>query len=100
LFLFSWDIDVNEDETLAIKYALIESIDWNILTRVDQQMENALQQCQQDFIQYEDFFHNIIKEVNIFILFSYILLIYFRFASYNMNILKNRLFVLKYSCLI
>jgi hypothetical protein len=63
LFLFRWDIDVNEDETLAIKYALIESIDWNILTRVDQQMENALQQCQQDFIQYEDFFQNIIKEV-------------------------------------
>jgi hypothetical protein len=28
-------------------------------------MEEALQQCQQDFIQYEQFFQNIIKEVSI-----------------------------------
>ncbi len=61
-FLFSWDI---EDETLSMKYPSLSTIDWNVLTRVDNQMEEALQQCQQDFIQYEQFFQNIIKEVSI-----------------------------------
>lgn len=61
--MFSWDIDINEDETLAIKYPTISTVDWDVLTRVDNQMEEALQQCQQDFTQYEQFFQNIIKEV-------------------------------------
>ncbi|CAF1019239.1 unnamed protein product [Rotaria sordida] len=61
----SWDIDINEDETLAIKYPSILSIDWDILTRVDYQMEEALKQCQLDFIQYELFFQNIIKEIHV-----------------------------------
>jgi hypothetical protein len=38
-------------------------IDWDVLTRVDNQMEEALKQCQQDFTQYEQLFQNIIKEV-------------------------------------
>ena len=63
--LFSWDIDVNEDETLSIQYPSLSSIDWDVLTRVDNQMEEALQQCQQDFIQYEQFFQNMVKEVSI-----------------------------------
>jgi hypothetical protein len=56
---------VNEDETLSIKYPSLSTIDWDVLTRVDNQMEESLQQCQQDFIQYEQFFQNIIKEVSI-----------------------------------
>ena len=32
-------------------------------------MEKALQQCKQDFIQYEKFFQNTIKEVRLFFLF-------------------------------
>jgi hypothetical protein len=44
---------------------LILPINWEILTRVDNQMEESLEQCQQDFIQYEQLFQNIIKEVNI-----------------------------------
>jgi len=62
---FSWDIDINEDETLTIKYPRISTIDWDLLTRVDNQMEEALQQCKQDFIQYQLFFQNLIKEVYI-----------------------------------
>ena len=77
---------MNQDETLSIKYPLISSINWEILSRVDQQMEEGLQQCQQDFIQYEQVYQNIIKEVNIsfspFFIFSFL---FFRFASYNMN---------------
>ncbi|CAF3287852.1 unnamed protein product [Rotaria socialis] len=61
----SWDIDINEDETLSIKYPSISSIDWDLLTRVDNQMEEALKQCQQDFNQYEQFFQNIIKEMRV-----------------------------------
>jgi hypothetical protein len=34
-------------------------------------MEEALQQCQQDFIQYEQFFQNIIKEVSIIEVLSF-----------------------------
>ncbi len=56
---------MNEDETLSIKYPSLSTIDWDVLTRVDNQMEESLQQCQQDFIQYEQFFQNIIKEVSI-----------------------------------
>jgi hypothetical protein len=48
-----------------MKYPSLSTIDWDVLTRVDNQMEEALQQCQQDFIQYEQFFQNIIKEVSI-----------------------------------
>ncbi|CAF0767913.1 unnamed protein product [Rotaria sp. Silwood1] len=61
----SWDIDINEDETLSIKYPSILSIDWDILTRIDNQMEETLKQCQQDFTQYELFFQNIIKEIRV-----------------------------------
>ncbi|CAF3867607.1 unnamed protein product [Rotaria magnacalcarata] len=60
----SWDMDINEDETLSIKYPSISFIDWDLLTRVDNQMEEALKQCQQDFNQYEQFFQNIIKEID------------------------------------
>jgi hypothetical protein len=49
---------VNEDKTLS-------TIDWDVLTGVDNQMEEALQRCQQNFIEYEKFFQNIIKEVSI-----------------------------------
>ena len=63
-------------------------------------MEQSLQQCKQDFIQYEQFFQNIIKEVCLFILFLFIFLLnYSRFESYNMNMRKNRLFVRKFSFL-
>jgi hypothetical protein len=62
---------VNEDETLSIKYPSLSTIDWDVLTRVDNQMEEALQQCQQDFIQYEQFFQNIIKEVSIIEVLSF-----------------------------
>ncbi len=62
-FCFSWDIDVHEDEILSIKYPSISAIDWDVLTRVDNQMEEALEQCQQDFIQYDQPFQNMIKEV-------------------------------------
>ncbi|CAM4817775.1 unnamed protein product [Rotaria magnacalcarata] len=61
----SWDMDINEDETLSIKYPSISFIDWDLLTRVDNQMEEALKQCQQDFNQYEQFFQNIIKEIRV-----------------------------------
>ncbi|CAF1286611.1 unnamed protein product [Adineta steineri] len=61
-----WDIDVNEnDEILIKKFPLISSINWGILTNVDNQMEEALKQCQQDFTQYEQFFQNLIKEIRI-----------------------------------
>ncbi len=101
ILCFSWDTDINEDETLSIKYPLISTIDWDVLTRVDNQMEEALRQCQQDFIEYEQFFENIIKEVNTFdLLFIYFFFVYFRFESYNMNIRKNRLFVHKFSFLL
>jgi hypothetical protein len=86
--LFSWDIDVNEDETLS-------TIDWDVLTGVDNQMEEALRRCQQNFIEYEEFFQNIIKEVSIIeVLFFSIVsfFLYFRFESDNMNIRKIRLF--------
>ncbi|CAF3469664.1 unnamed protein product, partial [Rotaria sp. Silwood2] len=33
--------------------------------RVDYHMEEALKQCQQDFIQYELIFQNIIKEIRV-----------------------------------
>jgi hypothetical protein len=62
---------VNGDETLSIKYPSLSTIDWDVLTRVDNQMEEALQQCQQDFIQYEQFFQNIIKEVSIIEVLSF-----------------------------
>ncbi len=62
---------MNEDETLSIKYPSLSTIDWDVLTRVDNQMEEALQQCQQDFIQYEQFFQNIIKEVSIIEVLSF-----------------------------
>jgi hypothetical protein len=62
---------VNEDETLSITYPSLSTIDWDILTRVDNQMEEALQQCQQDFNQYEQFFQNIIKEVSIIEVLSF-----------------------------
>jgi hypothetical protein len=103
-FCFSWDIDVHEDEILSIKYPSISAIDWDVLTRVDNQMEEALQQCKQDFIQYQQFFQNLIKEVNIQKNIFHFLVIFFylcfRFESYNMNIWKNRLFVLKFSFLL
>jgi hypothetical protein len=54
---------VNEDETLSMKYPSLSTIDWDVLTRVDNQIEEALQQCQQDFNQYEQFFQNCIKQV-------------------------------------
>ncbi|CAF1375230.1 unnamed protein product, partial [Adineta steineri] len=61
-----WDIDTNEnDEILIKKFPLISSINWDILTNVDNQMEEALKQCQQDFTQYEQFFQNLIKEIRI-----------------------------------
>lgn len=66
IFFVSWDIDINDDDALSIKYPSISTIDWDVLTRVDKQMEEALQQCQQDFIQYEQFFQNLIKEVCFF----------------------------------
>ncbi len=62
---------MNEDETLSITYPSLSTIDWDILTRVDNQMEEALQQCQQDFNQYEQFFQNIIKEVSIIEVLSF-----------------------------
>ncbi len=62
---------MNGDETLSIKYPSLSTIDWDVLTRVDNQMEEALQQCQQDFIQYEQFFQNIIKEVSIIEVLSF-----------------------------
>jgi len=98
-FLFSWDI---EDETLSIKYPSLSTIDWYVLTRVDNQMEEALQQCQQDFIQYEQFSRNIINEMSILEGFFFSIVsffFYFRFESYNMNIRKNRLFVHKFPSL-
>ena len=61
-----------------MKYRSIASIDWNILARVDTQMEEALEQCKQDFIQYDLFFQNIIKEVHVIltiVLFFCLLLI-------------------------
>ncbi|CAF4135879.1 unnamed protein product [Rotaria sp. Silwood2] len=61
----NWDNYINQDDTLSIKYPSILSIDWHILTRVDYQMEEALKQCQQDFIQYELIFQNIIKEIRV-----------------------------------
>jgi hypothetical protein len=69
ILYISSDIDVNEDETLSIKYPSISTINWDVLTCVDNQMEEALQQCQQDFIEYEQFFvfQNMIKEVSILI---------------------------------
>ena len=54
---------MNDDEISSIKYPSISPIDWDVLTRIDKQMEEALKQCQQDFIQYEQIFQNMIKEV-------------------------------------
>ena len=70
-------------------------IDWDLLTRVDQQMEEALEQSKQDFIQYDQFFQNLIKEVNSSSFHS-LHLRHFRLESYNMNTKKNQLFVLKF----
>ena len=58
-----WNTDNKDEEALTIKLPSISSIDWEALTRVDAQMEEALKQCQQDIAQYEQFHQNLIKEV-------------------------------------
>jgi hypothetical protein len=69
---------MNEDETLSIKYPSLSTIDWDVLRRVDNQMQEALEQCQRDSIQYEQVFQNTIKEVRIL---EVLFLILFRFSS-------------------
>ena len=53
-------------------FPMISNINWNLLTRVDQQIEDSLKHCQQDFHQYQQIFENILKEVRSF---------YFQFIS-------------------
>ena len=60
---------MNEEDVLTVKYPSLSSIDWHVLARVDTQMEEALEQCKQDFVQYDQFFQNIIKEVRILFTF-------------------------------
>ena len=94
-----WNTDNKDDEALTIKLPSISSIDWEALTRVDSQMEEALKQCQQDIGQYEQFYQNLIKEViepsphlSTHKLFD-ALRLHFRFASCDTKAQTNRPFV-------
>ena len=78
-FFSSWDNEVNEEDVLTVKYPSLSSIDWNVLARVDTQMEEALEQCKQDFIQYDQFFQNVIKEVSVLLTIVFPFIVCFLF---------------------
>ncbi|UJR34999.1 hypothetical protein I4U23_027775 [Adineta vaga] len=60
-----WDVEVKDEDILTMKSPSVSSIDWQILTRVDKQMEDSLKECQQDFSQYDELFQNLIKEIRV-----------------------------------
>ena len=78
-FFSSWDNEVNEEDVLTVKYPSLSSIDWNVLARVDTQMEEALEQCKQDFVQYDQFFQNVIKEVSVLLTIVFPFIVCFLF---------------------
>ena len=49
-----------------MKFPSISSINWDLLTRVDQQIDETLKQCQTDFHQYEFIFENLLKDIRIY----------------------------------
>ena len=52
-----------------MKYPSLSSIDWHVLARVDTQMEEALEQCKQDFVQYDQFLKTLSKKLGFCLLF-------------------------------
>ena len=70
---------MNEEDVLTVKYPSLSSIDWNVLARVDTQMEEALEQCKQDFVQYDQFFQNVIKEVSVLLTIVFPFIVCFLF---------------------
>ncbi|CAF1006350.1 unnamed protein product [Adineta ricciae] len=60
-----WDIPSKDEDMFKIICPSLTEIDWQMLNRVDQQIEDSLKDCRQDFNQYEELFQNMIKETRV-----------------------------------
>ncbi|CAF1659769.1 unnamed protein product, partial [Adineta ricciae] len=60
-----WDIPSKDEDMFKIICPSLTEIDWQMLNRVDQQIEDSLKDCRQDFDQYEELFQNMIKETRV-----------------------------------